>query len=222
IPPMLLPEALGFVPQLLLDDITNIATIAVDDGIQAVEGFLQNWSDSRQSDGANDENWESIQEETENGLVAFTTLLEFHLDNSFDFFGAWCLRNIFAIPPDLPYVLPHHAGLDLTMTPQREQELMDEIESLRSKIENQKRVRRLYKRAILKARAQRRRVERRAEQLSFLSGPTLDTLLSLPDKVKIMQTSIRDLRDVDVSGVLQRLQTTDPGKRQWESPEGFY
>ena len=41
------------------------------------------------------------------GLVAFQTLLEHHTDIAFDFFEAWCLRNlnIFMIPSDLPFVL---------------------------------------------------------------------------------------------------------------------
>lgn len=29
------------------------------------------------------------------------------------------------IPPDLPVVLPHQPGLDLTVPPEKEQELMD-------------------------------------------------------------------------------------------------
>ncbi|KAJ6596767.1 hypothetical protein B0H10DRAFT_2441763 [Mycena sp. CBHHK59/15] len=71
VPPQLLTEALGFSPQLLLDDIINQrAQLDDDDGTQEVE----------------------------QGLVAFQTLLEFHTDVAFDFFEAWSLRNIFATP----------------------------------------------------------------------------------------------------------------------------
>ena len=74
--------------------------------------------------------------EVEQGLVAFQTLLEYHTDIAFDFFEAWCLRNIFMIPPDLPVVLPHEEGLDLTLTVEKERELMDEVEQLRKRLDD--------------------------------------------------------------------------------------
>lgn len=136
--PLLLPEALGFSPQLLLDDIINVANNAVQDGVNGMEEFLQNWTDKRSAISPSVE-VESIQE-VEQGLVAFQTLLEYHTDIAFDFFEAWSLRNIFAVPPDLGVVLPHHEGLDLsidrTQAEQREKELADEIEELRNKIDN--------------------------------------------------------------------------------------
>lgn len=136
--PLLLPEALGFSPQLLLDDIINVANNAVQDGVNGMEEFLQNWTDKRSAISPSVE-VESIQE-VEQGLVAFQTLLEYHTDIAFDFFEAWSLRNIFAVPPDVGVVLPHHEGLDLSIdraqAEQREKELADEIEELRNKIDN--------------------------------------------------------------------------------------
>jgi len=136
--PLLLPEALGFSPQLLLDDIINVANNAVQDGVNGMEEFLQNWTDKRIALSPSVE-MESIQE-VEQGLVAFQTLLEYHTDIAFDFFEAWSLRNIFAVPPDLDVVLPHHEGLDLssdrTQGEQMEKELTDEIEELRNNIDN--------------------------------------------------------------------------------------
>jgi len=130
--PLLLCEALGFSPQLLLDDIINIANNAVQDGVNGMEEFLQKWADERVAKGESSQaNIESTTQEVEQGLVAFQTLLEHHTDIAFDFFEAWCLRNIFMIPQDLPIVLPHQEKLDLTVTPEREQELMDEVEELR-------------------------------------------------------------------------------------------
>ena len=140
--PLLLPEALGFSPQLLLDDIINIANNAVQDGVNGMEEFLQNWTDKRIAALPSTE-VESIQE-VEQGLVAFQTLLEYHTDIAFDFFEAWSLRNIFAVPPDLDVVLPLQEGLDLSVdreqAEQREKELVDEIEELRGKIENVRRL----------------------------------------------------------------------------------
>ena len=136
--PLLLPEALGFSPQLLLDDIINVTNNAVQDGVNGMEEFLQNWTDKRIALSPSVE-MESIQE-VEQGLVAFQTLLEYHTDIAFDLFEAWSLRNIFAVPPDLDVVLPHHEGLNLssdrTQAEQREKELADEIEELRNKIDN--------------------------------------------------------------------------------------
>lgn len=133
VPPLLLPEILGFSPQLLLDDIINVANNAVQDGVNGMEEFLEKWADERTEREGGD--WDSTQE-VEQGLVAFQTLLEYHTDIAFDFFEAWSLRNIFAIPPGLPIVLPHHRNLDLTQTPEKEQELMDEVEDLRKQLDN--------------------------------------------------------------------------------------
>jgi kinetochore protein Mis12/MTW1 len=137
-PPLLLPEILGFSPQLLLDDIINIANNAVQDGVNGMEEFLQKWADERAVREGGD--WDSTQE-VEQGLVAFQTLLEYHTDIAFDFFEAWSLRNIFAIPNGvgegvLPVVVPHQEGLNLTCTAEREQELIDECDELRRKIDN--------------------------------------------------------------------------------------
>jgi len=129
LPPLLIPEALGFAPQLLLDDVINIANNAVQDAIDGIEGLLQKWADERIGQ-------EDSTQEVEQGLVLFQTLLEHHTDLAFDFFEAWALKNIFACPPDLPIVLPHHEGLDLTTQPEREKELMDEISSLRDRLVN--------------------------------------------------------------------------------------
>ena len=140
VPPLLLCEALGFSPQLLLDDIINIANNAVQDGVNGMEEFLQKWADERVAQGDENDpktraNIEETTHEVEQGLVAFQTLLEYHTDIAFDFFEAWSLRNIFMIPPDLPVVLPHQEGLDLTVTPEQEQEAMDEVEELRKRLD---------------------------------------------------------------------------------------
>ena len=69
--------------------------------------------------------------EVEQGLVAFQTILERPTDIAFDFFEACCLRNIFMIPSDLPIVLPHQEGLDVTITVEKEQE----VEQLRKRLD---------------------------------------------------------------------------------------
>lgn len=132
----LLPEILGFAPQLLLDDIINIANNAVYHCVDALEPFLYRWAEERalklQAQG---KEW-SGESQIEQGLVSFQTLLEQHVDIAFDFFEVWSLRNIFAFPADLPIVVPHQKDLDLTTPPEKEEQLFLEIEELRRKVEN--------------------------------------------------------------------------------------
>lgn len=148
--PTIVPELLGFSPQMLLDDIISTAAEAILQCLQAMEPFMQRWADARvvapppaKSKGkgkdkgreAEDAEWDGL-EAVEQGLVAFSTLLESHTDVAFDFFEAWSLRNIFALPPDLPVVAPHQRGLELDPRPEEEMELMTDIEDFRRKIEN--------------------------------------------------------------------------------------
>lgn len=132
VPPVLLPEILQFSPQLLLDDIINFANEAITNAVDGLEEFLFRWATDREQRVSED--WDSTQE-VEQGLVAFQTLLEYHTDIAFDFFETWSLRNIFAIPADLPIVVPHQEGLDLTYPPERETELMSEIDELRKMVD---------------------------------------------------------------------------------------
>ncbi len=132
VPSVLLPELLGFVPQFLLDDIIDTANDAVRQAVEAMEVFLRRWASEREEKV--DREWDSTQE-VEQGLVAFQTLLNSHVDIAFDFFEAWSLRNIFAVPADLPIVAPHQAKLNLDHTGEQETELVNEIKDLRRKIQ---------------------------------------------------------------------------------------
>ncbi|KAG6831477.1 hypothetical protein H0H92_010386 [Tricholoma furcatifolium] len=214
---LLLPEILGFSPQLLLDDIINIANNAVQDGVNGMEEFLQKWVDTR-SERQNDD-WDSTQD-VEQGLVAFQTLLEHHTDLAFDFFEAWSLRNIFAIPPDLPIVVPHQQDLNLTQTPEKEQELMDEIEQLRRRLDNQRRLRRMYTHTRRVSQRLQRREEERLAQLSILQSPSLDILHSLPQKFVAMFNAVTALPPLEASSLISL--SHGPGKRLWETGRTGY
>ena len=100
-----------------------------------MEEFLQKWANEKLAKTQSLLGNDAIMHEVEQGLVAFQTLLEHHTDIAFDFFEAWCLRNIFMIPSDLPIVLPHQDGLDFTITVEKEQELVDEVERLRKHLD---------------------------------------------------------------------------------------
>ncbi|TFY82311.1 hypothetical protein EWM64_g1699 [Hericium alpestre] len=214
VPSVLLPEILSFSPHFLLDDIVNIANHAVGDTVDAMEKFIVRWADERTS-----EEWDSTQD-LEQGLVAFQTLLEFHTDIAFDFFEAWSLRNIFAIPADLPIVVPHQAGLDLEQSPGKEAELLGEIEELRRKIDNSRRLERLYSRAVRTSARQADKSQRRLDRLSFLQNPQLQALETLSQKLSDLFASMSAQPDLDFSNTDLPIQ--DPGKRTWETGKAGY
>ncbi|KDQ53724.1 hypothetical protein JAAARDRAFT_161413 [Jaapia argillacea MUCL 33604] len=222
VPSILLPEILGFSPQLMLDDIINSVYEAVSQAVDAMQGLLDKEVQRRAGSDASTE----TALELEQGLVAFQTLLDSHADIAFDFFEAWSLRNIFAIPADLPVVVPHQRGLNLDHPPEREQELMAEVEELRRKVDNMRRLQRLYTRAVRKSAVQLRHSEQRLERLSFLHSPAMDTLSTLPEQFLTMFESVSTLPPLDPSSdsvsALSQLRLSDPGKRQWETNKTGY
>ncbi|KAJ7492179.1 Mis12-domain-containing protein [Mycena latifolia] len=218
-PPQLLTEALGFSPQLLLDDIINVANHAVQDGVNGIEDFLMKRLEAQTGQpGEEDE-----LHEVEQGLVAFQTLLEFHTDVAFDFFEAWSLRNIFAIPADLPIVLPHHEGLDLTQTPEREQELMDEVANLRNQLEHQRRLKHHLRRVNHRQNIELERARKLYDSLAAYE-PILETARSLPPAVRSMYESVATLPALEPATIsaLAQLRHSEAGKRQWEMGKTGY
>lgn len=134
----LLQEILGFAPELLLDDIVDSANNSIYQCVNAMEPFLRRWLEQRTSPlepPPDDPEW-SPEAEIEQGLVAFQTLLENHVDIAFDFFDVWCRRNVFAFNPDLPIVVPHQKDLNLNVEVEKETELYTDIEELRRAIDN--------------------------------------------------------------------------------------
>ncbi|KAH7920452.1 hypothetical protein BV22DRAFT_1133061 [Leucogyrophana mollusca] len=221
VPPVLLPEILDFSPQLLLDDIINYANDAITAAVDAMEDFLLRWAAEREKK-VNDD-WDSTQD-VEQGLVAFQTLLEYHTDIALDFFETWSLRNIFAIPADLPIVVPHQEGLDLECPLEKEMELMTEIDELRKKIDAQRRLKRLLTRAKRESSIQLARSERRLTQLAFLRSPQVHDLAQLPDNYEELYSAVSSLPPLtpESTAALTQLPLTDPGKRPWEINKAGY
>ncbi|KAH8112915.1 Mis12 protein-domain-containing protein [Phellopilus nigrolimitatus] len=220
---------------MLLDDIISAAADAILQCLQAMEPFMQRWADSRVQkgdglgkDAERNAEWDGL-EAVEQGLVAFSTLLESHTDIAFDFFEAWSLRNIFALPPDVSVVAPHQKNLDLNTRPEEETDLMTEIEELRRKLENQRRLKRMYQKALRISRLGRARSERRLERLSYLSAPAtssdsasaLAALASLPPSVLELFEGAAALPHLD-GAVAGTLPLADPSKRLWETGRTGY
>ncbi|KAH9955837.1 Mis12 protein-domain-containing protein [Russula dissimulans] len=207
---VLLPEILSFSPNFLLDDIINIANDGVGRAVDAMEDFLNRWAETRLEQ---EPDWDA-DKELEQGLVSFQTLLEFHTDIAFDFFEAWSLRNIFAVTPDLPLVVPHHAGLDLDQPQEKENELLAEIDQLHRQIENQKHLNRLLARATRASRRHAKQAQVRLDRLSFIQPDQLRALHGLTKDFDALYARESVLpafnpANVDVPGL-------EPGKRQWE------
>ncbi|GBE89277.1 Centromere protein [Sparassis crispa] len=230
VPSVLLPELLGFVPQLLLDDIINIANDAAREAVEGMQEFLERRDAERvkeaeaagkDRDAADRLEAESM-EELEKGINSFQTLLESHVDIAFDFFEAWSLRNIFAIPADLQIVAPHHKGTNLEQPTEKEAELLADIRDLRRKIHAQKKLQRLYTRAARMSSTQLTHSQKRLERLSFLRAPQLQALLSLSDEFHAMYTSVAGLPSLDPSLTAAEQAIAEPGKRPWETSKTGY
>ncbi|KZT61723.1 hypothetical protein CALCODRAFT_490978 [Calocera cornea HHB12733] len=126
--PTLLTEILQFHPQLLLDDVVNVAYETLYHAVEALEVFLLRWAEDRP---------EAVAKEVDGGLYAFQTLLESYADTAFDFFEVWALRNVFSFPPSdapLPVVLPHHVGLTLKASEDDEDEVRLQLDDLRARV----------------------------------------------------------------------------------------
>ncbi|KII95304.1 hypothetical protein PLICRDRAFT_96165 [Plicaturopsis crispa FD-325 SS-3] len=220
LPSILLPEILGFSPQLFLDDIINVANDVATETVNGLESFLIRWADDRTERNSLVE-WDSTQE-VEQGLVSFQTLLESHVDIAFDFLEVWSKRNIFAFDADLEIVVPHQKGLDLQIPPEEEQELMAEIDELRRKIDNQNRLKRLYMRAVRKSSVQLHRSRARLEKLSVLDVDSLKSIAAVAPALSAMHASVSSLPPLDPTQVPAPVTLKDFGKREWETSKTGY
>ncbi|KAI9434883.1 Mis12-domain-containing protein [Lactarius indigo] len=215
-PTVLVPELLSFSPHFLLDDTINIANDGVGRAVDAMEDFLNRWAETRLE---REPDWDA-DKELEQGLVSFQTLLEFHTDIAFDFFEAWSLRNIFAVPADLPLVAPHHAGLDFNQPPEKEAELLAEIDELWREIEKQKKVRLLLTKAKRASGRHAKRAQARLDRLAFLQPDQLRMLHSLATDVDALHASVSALPPLDPANTQSLLPA--PGKREWEMGRAGY
>lgn len=133
---LLLTEILGTSPQVILDDYTNVAHENVRNITDSLEQGVHAWLDA-ESASIPPAQRKAYLDELERGTVALQTLIDSHADFSFDLFEAWTWRNIFSVPPEAAerIVMPHHKGLDLTITEREETEARDELAGLRRKLE---------------------------------------------------------------------------------------
>ncbi|KAG8790350.1 hypothetical protein FRC12_012091 [Ceratobasidium sp. 428] len=185
----MLTELLGFVPQLLLDDIADAATDTVNNAIEGLEDYLRKWLASREQQPPSDD----LEAEIENGLLEFHTLLCGHRDMSIDMLETWSMRNVFYVPPELKIVMPHQRGLDLSVPAGRDVKAQVELDVLRRKIENARKFQEQLKRAEEVTQQRLERSEARLEKLRFLKSLDPSTVESLPNQLRSLFTSLRTL-----------------------------
>jgi len=79
-------------------------------------------------------------------------------------------------------------------------------------------LKRVLTRAVRKSSAERRRSERRLEQLSFLQAPQVSELAGLAQQYRSMFSAVSSLPPLTPEAVAAFSQSTlaDPGKRPWE------
>lgn len=116
-----LTEHLGFAPITLIDEVINAVNHIMYNCIDALEKFLgkrrQSTIDELKNRNIPDPESRAFpEEEIKSGASELETLLVSHVDNNFDKFELYTLRNILTIPKDLVedgwIKLKHHEGLD--------------------------------------------------------------------------------------------------------------
>ncbi|WVO12442.1 hypothetical protein L204_100041 [Cryptococcus depauperatus] len=122
-------ELIGYDPKDLTKDISEAARSEVYNIVSSIE----NWAYAMSKDP-------DTEAELSTGLHALETLLESHMDNAFDKFEGWALRNPFDFPADLEVALPWHKGLDFQrgeyVVANGGKDALDrKIESLRTQVE---------------------------------------------------------------------------------------
>jgi len=130
---LLLTEVLGVSPQILLDDYTNIPHDNVRQTTEALEEGVRGWIERE----VPTEQRTACLAELESGVIALQTLIDSHSDFAFDLFEVWVWRNIFDVPAHVAQhiIMPHHKGLDLTITEKQESEAREELAMLRGRLE---------------------------------------------------------------------------------------
>ncbi|QRW26445.1 kinetochore protein Mis12/MTW1 [Rhizoctonia solani] len=169
----LLTELLGFVPQLLLDDIADAATDTVNNAI----------------DGLEDE----LDAEIDSGLLEFQTLLCGHRDMSIDMLETWSMRNVFCVPEGLNIVMPHQKGLDLSTPQGKDVQMQVELDVMRRKIENARRFQEQLKQAEQVTEHRLERSKARLDRVKTLQELDPKKIEHLPAAYRSLLTTISSL-----------------------------
>ncbi|TFK96761.1 Mis12 protein-domain-containing protein, partial [Pterulicium gracile] len=244
-PSLLIPEILGFSPQLLLDDLVDAANEVQLQVVEGMDTFLQRWADDRAksrsqpsnsnsqsssqnpSDAQQQAEWDAT-EEVESGIISFQTLLQEHTDIAFDLFEVWTLRNVFSVRhprhEDLEkYIqLRHHVGV-VQEGREREGEAVEGLVESRRKLSAQRALKRTYTLALSQTRTRLARLRALTASYSALDNPALTTQHSIPPQLHALNSSLTDLPDMDAAHFASQLPpSSGPTEEMWEAGETGY
>jgi hypothetical protein len=121
----LMVEHLGFAPVQFVDQVLNMVNETMYKSMTRFERIVETQA--------------GIQETErvlliDKGMQAIETLFEKSIDNKFDRFEIYVLKNIFDFHQENQVVLPHYKGLDINITTHEEAELDKELDLLRVKL----------------------------------------------------------------------------------------
>lgn len=139
----LLTEHLGYPPLSLIDDVINIVNQLLYKCSSAMQQYLLKRMDKDSP---------YTKQDIEQGVATLETLLETQVDNNFDKFELYTLRNILMLPQDLVQEgwirLKHQEGIDFE---KKDKDSLDkELKELREKIRYELIIRNLLRLQILK------------------------------------------------------------------------
>ncbi|ELU38521.1 Mis12 domain-containing protein [Rhizoctonia solani AG-1 IA] len=187
----LLTELLGFVPQLLLDDIADAATDTVNNAIDGLEVYLRNeWLPKHTSESPSQD---ELDAEIDSGLLEFQTLLCGHRDMSIDMLETWSMRNVFCVPEGLNIVMPHQKGLDLSTPQGKDVQMQVELDVMRRKIENVRRFQEQLKQAEQVTEHRLERSKARLDRVKTLQELDPKKIEHLPAAYRSLLTTISSL-----------------------------
>ncbi|KAG0350103.1 hypothetical protein BG005_010359 [Podila minutissima] len=179
----LLTEHFGSSPLSFVDDVINSVNNMIYQASMALQEFIEfQLQEIAQIEGRTLD----IRLETEKGMHKFETLLESSVDRNFDRFELYALKNIFGVPEDVDIVLPHYEALDFSIAFEHEQELDDELETLRRQVIATKALNHKLRKELEMQENARRKYELCRDRLVFLK----DTLNKFNDVAPLAQTMI--------------------------------
>ncbi|CAX44172.1 Mis12-like protein, putative [Candida dubliniensis CD36] len=145
----ILTEHLEFAPLTLIDDVINAVNEIMYKGTTAIETYLKEQKQLMK----NGIFTKVTEDEIEIGMGKLESLLESTIDNNFDKFELYCLRNIFNIPKDLiPYIkLNHQQEIEFNHNNvELKQKFDQQIENLQWKIMQELQLRKILKLQLVK------------------------------------------------------------------------
>lgn len=195
----LLTEHFGFPPIVLIDEVINAVNAIMYTCLKAMEEFLRKTQKELRGLESDDEE-NKDPDEIDIGTAKLETLLESHVDNNFDKFELYTLRNIFTVPRDLVeegwIKLKHHEGIDFNHNSEEKATMDQEIAQLTRNIKYEICLRKILILQVTKAKKVIKTLKLFQHSIRFLGnkvvGENNDEQLSLQARLALKSLSPLD------------------------------